>query len=75
VKEQLLSQDESALFNIANNYAIRHHKAEQKDDYDDVWLRWLFYFYLSTVHLVLGLVHGLQEPPPPPVSADDEVPF
>jgi hypothetical protein len=73
VKERLLSQDESALFNIANNYAIRHHRPEQKDDYDDVWLRWLFYFYLSTVHLVLALVHGQEEPPQ--VLSDDDVPF
>lgn len=77
VKEHLLSQDESELFKIANNYGIRHHRAEQKDDYDDIWLRWLFYFYLSTVHLVLALVHGRQEPPPPPPpsSADDDLPF
>lgn len=75
VKEHLLSQDESALFNIANNYAIRHHRADQKDEYDDVWLRWLFYFYLATVHLVLGLVHRHQQQPAPPASDDDDVPF
>jgi hypothetical protein len=73
VKERLLSQDESALFNIANNYAIRHHRPEQKDDYDDVWLRWLFYFYLSTAHLVLDLIHRQQEQPT--VIPDDDIPF
>jgi hypothetical protein len=74
VKQHLLSKDESDLFNIANNYAIRHHRTHQKDDYDDAWLSWLFYFYLSTVHLVLGLVHGRQEPSSSPDS-DDEIPF
>jgi hypothetical protein len=75
VKEHLLSKDENALFEIANKYAIRHHRADQKDDYDDVWLRWLFYFYLSTVHLVLGLVHHQQQEPATSVIDDDDVPF
>jgi hypothetical protein len=57
VKEHL-SKDEGDLFNIANNFSIRHHRADQRDDYDDAWLTWLFYSYLSTVHFVLGRVHG-----------------
>jgi hypothetical protein len=57
VKEHL-SKDEADLFNIANNFSIRHHRADQRDDYDDAWLTWLFYSYLSTVHFVLGRVHG-----------------
>lgn len=35
----VLRQDESALFDIANNFAIRHHNQKQKRDYDSqVWL-------------------------------------
>jgi len=56
-----LSKDESDLFNIANNFALRHHNSQQRDDYDDAWLTWLFYIYLSTVHLVLGRVYGEPE--------------
>ncbi|TMQ14294.1 MAG: hypothetical protein E6J90_27165 [Deltaproteobacteria bacterium] len=78
-----LSKDEGDLFNIANNFALRHHRFDQKDDYDDAWLGWLFYVYLSTVHLVLGRVTRHEafssDPEPPMVSTpetdDDELPF
>jgi hypothetical protein len=56
VKEHLLKKDEADLFNIANNYAIRHHNDIQKSDYDPAWLAWMFYMYLSTIHLVLRLI-------------------
>jgi hypothetical protein len=56
-KELLASSDESDLFNIANNFAIRHHNQNQKPNYDeDVWLPWMFYFYLSSVHALLRLI-------------------
>jgi hypothetical protein len=56
VRRHLLKKDESDLFNIANNYAIRHHTDGQKSDYDPAWLAWMFYLYLSTIHLVLRLI-------------------
>jgi hypothetical protein len=59
VKQHLLSKDEDDLFNIANNFALRHHNQRQKDDYDDAWLTWLFYVYLATAHLMLGRVGGV----------------
>lgn len=50
----LLKDDEKDLFNIANNFAIRHHNDDQKTGYDaNVWLSWMFYIYLSTIHVVL----------------------
>ena len=53
VKDLLTSQDEKDLFNIANNFGIRHHNDKQKTDYDaDLWLSWMFYFYLSTIHVL-----------------------
>lgn len=58
VREHLSKKDEADLFNIANNFSLRHHRADQRDDYDDAWLRWMFYVYLATVHLVLGRVVG-----------------
>lgn len=56
--KQHLKKNEDDLFNIANNFSIRHHRENQKDDYDDAWLTWMFYVNLATVHLVLGRVHG-----------------
>ena len=54
VKALLTSADESDLFNIANNFGIRHHNDKQKTTYDTgIWLSWMFYFYLATLHVVL----------------------
>lgn len=54
IKSAMLSADESALFNLANGFSIRHHNRQQKGDYDKlVWLRWAFYVYLATIHAVL----------------------
>jgi hypothetical protein len=56
IKESMLSADEGALYNIANNFAIRHNNRQQKGDYDRVtWLRWTFYVYLATIHAVLRI--------------------
>jgi len=50
----LTSNDEKDLFNIANNFGVRHHNDKQKTAYDTgLWLSWMFYFYLSTIHVVL----------------------
>jgi hypothetical protein len=53
VKALLTSKDEGDLFNIANNFGIRHHNELQKSSYDAVWLNWMFYFYLATVHTLV----------------------
>ena len=54
VQELLAIKDERDLFNIANNFGIRHHNDKQKTSYDAaIWLSWMFYFYLSTIHVVL----------------------
>lgn len=47
----LHKQDEQDLFNIANNFGIRHFNDQQKLQYDkNIWLNWMFYFYLATIH-------------------------
>jgi len=57
IKEVKLSHAESALFNIANNYSIRHHKDGQKQDYDKaIWYNWMFYYSLATIHACLKLI-------------------
>ena len=56
-KEYLDSQDESDLFNIANNFGIRHHNERQKNKYDiAIWHSWMFYHYLSTIHTLLQII-------------------
>jgi hypothetical protein len=50
-------QDEADLFNIANNFDIRHHNQAQKTNYDhSIWLSWIFYFYLATIHAVIRMI-------------------
>ncbi len=50
-------KDEAALFDIANNFAIRHHDPNQKRDYDEaIWYSWIFHFYLATYHAVIRLL-------------------
>lgn len=57
LKEVLTTQDENDLFNLANNFAIRHHNDRQKADYDKaIWYSWMFYYYLATIHAALRLM-------------------
>ena len=54
VKALLTENDEKDLFNLANNFGVRHHNDKQKTRYNAaLWLSWMFYFYLSTIHVVL----------------------
>ena len=56
LKRDLLSKDEGALFNIANNFDLRHRDDAQLADYDDGFLEWIFHLYLATVRLLGHLV-------------------
>jgi hypothetical protein len=51
LKAELLTKDETALFQVANQFAVRHQKADQRSDYDPAFLDWLFWWYLDTVQL------------------------
>lgn len=56
-KDVLTKKDEGALFQIANEFGIRHHNPAQKTDYDQsIWLSWMFYFYLATIHAVVRMI-------------------
>lgn len=58
IKKVLNKKDENDLFNIANNFGIRHHNADQQTDYDKaIWCSWMFYFYLATLHTVMRLIN------------------
>ncbi len=62
LKTVLATKDEGDLFNIANNFAIRHHNADQKVQYDQsIWLTWMFYFYLSTIHASVRLLRRKEQ--------------
>ncbi len=62
LKTVITRKDESDLFNIANNFGIRHHNTKQKMNYDQaVWLSWMFYFYLATIHAVTRLIKNGKE--------------
>ena len=62
LKDVITNKDESDLFNIANNFGIRHHNQKQKIDYDQsVWLPWMFYYYLATIHAVLILIENKEK--------------
>lgn len=53
----LYRKDESAIFEIANNFYIRHHDPNQKRGYDEtIWHSWIFHFYLATYHAVIRLL-------------------
>jgi hypothetical protein len=48
----MLKKDEGALFQIANEFDLRHRKVDQKRDYDkDLYFDWVFHWYLSTIRL------------------------
>lgn len=56
-------KDDAALFDIANNFAIRHHNPSQKTDYDlTIWYSWIFHFYLATYHASIRLLLKKGEP-------------
>jgi hypothetical protein len=51
------NKDESAIFDLANNFAIRHHNPKQKANYDkEIWFSWIFHFYLATYHAAIRLL-------------------
>lgn len=59
LKSVLNKKDEADLFNIINNFSIRHHNKNQKTDYNqNVWLNWMFHFYSATLHASLRLING-----------------
>jgi hypothetical protein len=56
VKAEMFRGDEADLFNIANDFSIRHIN-EQKINYDSMlWHSWMFYVNLSTIHVITRLM-------------------
>lgn len=43
-------RDDSNLFNIFNNFSIRHHNKNQNGEYDaEIWYPWIFFTTLNSV--------------------------
>jgi hypothetical protein len=55
IKEHL-GKDEGALFEIANRFDLRHRNAAQRDEYNEAFLDWIFWWYLATVELTNRLI-------------------
>jgi hypothetical protein len=70
LKVELLSKDETALFQIANQFAVRHQRADQRGDYEPAFLDWLFWWYLDTVQLTNQLL-ARRAPGSTPASGKD----
>ena len=55
-KRALLSKDEDRLFEIANQFALRHNNAKQRSDYDrEIFCEWVFYSQLAAIRLTARL--------------------
>ena len=61
LSQALDAKDSSDIFNIANNFSIRHHNQQQKSNYDPfIWYSWMFHFYLATYHATIRLIQKKQ---------------
>jgi len=59
----LTKADDADLFVIANKFHIRHNNAQQQRNYDrNIWLSWMFYFYLATLHAATRLLEKAKKP-------------
>jgi hypothetical protein len=68
IKQEMFSKDEGDLFNIANNFTIRHLRQGQKSNYDSaIWHEWMFFVNLSTIHVITSLANrkARQQPAQP----------
>lgn len=53
--QEMTKGDESDLFHIFNNFALRHGNATQKGDYGDEYLDWVYWTTLSAIRLLKQL--------------------
>lgn len=53
---KLPEKDDKDLFNIINNFDIRHLNRKQQSAYDkDIWYEWMFYTFLASINVLLKL--------------------
>lgn len=51
LKDTLFTDDEGALFMIANKFDLRHRNDKQHTNYDPAFRDWVFWWYLATIEL------------------------
>lgn len=56
IRAEVGRKDEGALFQLANEFALRHQNRSQQSDYDPAFLDWIFWWYLGTVELTNRLI-------------------
>jgi hypothetical protein len=57
LKTVLNTKDESDLFNVLNNFAIRHSNDKQKTEYDKAtFYSWIFYYLLASIQASIRLI-------------------
>lgn len=50
-------KDDKLIFDMVNNFSIRHHNPDQKSNYNKtIWYSWMFHFYLATYNAVVRLI-------------------
>lgn len=54
------AKDEDALFEIINKFGIRHANRLQQDDYNALWLFWMFHFFGATIYVALWRLADLE---------------
>jgi hypothetical protein len=63
LQQGIRGKDEDALFNIANNFGIRHDRPNQQRNYGESFREWIFHSYLAAIRLVVQLVERPQHFP------------
>jgi hypothetical protein len=58
--KSILGKTEGDLFNVLNNFGIRHHNANQKVDYDAIFLAAQFYHFLNMIHVLAHILKRQQ---------------
>lgn len=57
LEKVLDKKDDKLIFDMVNNFEIRHHNPGQNGNYDkSIWYSWMFHFYLATYHAVVRLL-------------------
>jgi hypothetical protein len=51
-------KDQGPLFEIANEFGIRHDKPGQKRDYGPAFREWIFFAYLAAIRLAMRVIDG-----------------